>query len=136
MYICLAVFLSEAAAEYDFHGLGGLGGLHGYHGLGGPLLAPSLLKAPVIPAPTIIKAIAPAPAPIYAHAPAPIYQHAPEPIYAHAPVIKAVAPATSYATVTQVHVTHPAPLVKVIFLFLVSNLYNNLRFRLLWLLLP
>lgn len=88
--LCLTIFLSYSKAEYDFHGL------PDYHA--GPVLAPSYIKAPVIPAPTYIKAIAPAPAPIYAHA---------------APVIKAIAPATSYATVTQVHVTHPAPVVKV-----------------------
>lgn len=72
-------------------------GLHG-----DPYIEPALIKSPIIQAPTIVKEIAPAPAPIYAHA---------------APLIKAIAPpATSYATVTQVHVTHPAPIVKVSFL--------------------
>lgn len=89
--ISLALLLTEIRCGYDFHGLDGL------HGA--PLLDPAIFKspiiqAPVIPAPTIVKAIAPAPAPIF---------HG-------APVIKAIGPpATSYATVTQVHVTHPAP---------------------------
>lgn len=99
----------------------------------------SLLKAapilpafpePILPAPVFKTAI---PAPIY-HAPAPLLAHAPAPIYAHAPivkaapviaapVVKAVAPATSYATVTQVHVTHPQPVIKVFELF--NCLFNN-----------
>jgi hypothetical protein len=92
----LLATLTRAAPGYDLHGLG----------LGPLVPAPQILPAPVFSAP-IFKAPVVAPAPIFAPA----------------PIVKTigVAPATSYATVTKVHIAHPAPIVKV------TNKFLNLQ---------
>lgn len=80
------------------------------------LLAAAATAAPGLPSLWDDLHYAPAPwhPPVYAHAPivkpiiaAPVIK----PIIA-APVVKAYAP-TSYATVTQLHVAHPQPIIKV-----------------------
>lgn len=100
--ISLLVTLVTSAPGYDFHDF------DLYHSA--PLLPAPVHHAPIIAPAPIFKA-----APIYA--PAPIFKAAPiiktAPILAPAPVIKTILPATSYASFTQYHVSHPVVKVRV-----------------------
>ncbi|KAJ3659202.1 hypothetical protein Zmor_010903 [Zophobas morio] len=85
IFLSLLVSSIQAHPGYDFHGLGAIAAVP-------PIIsAPVIGPAPILASAPIIKTIAPA------------------------PIIKTIAPAaTSYATITKVHIGHPAPIVKTI----------------------